>query len=121
MLAHAAAFLAQHCPSASPVESWTTAGATPPSDITNTMPMTGAMIYFLKDMHDKRTLQAQCQFMPRVYAVGTGFLLTRSCGCGFLRGPRNPTRTPTPYTHGKNPRGLPIPVHITTWDRWTLV
>jgi hypothetical protein len=79
--------------------------------------------YFLKHMHDKRTPQAQCQFTPRVYAAGTGFLLTCSCGCGFstypqhgcgfLRGSRNPTRTPTPYTRGKNPRGLPVPVHIT--------
>ena len=41
------------------------------------------MSYFLKHMHDKRTPQAQCQFMPRVYAAGMGFLLTRSCGCGF--------------------------------------
>jgi hypothetical protein len=51
-------------------------------------------------------------------AAGVGFLHTCSHGCGFLRGSRNPTHTPTPYTHGKNPRGLPIPVHITTLDHY---
>jgi hypothetical protein len=57
--------------------------------------------------------------MPRVRVfcipanMGAGFLHTRRHGCGFLRGPRNPTRTRTPYTRGKNPCGLPIPVPIT--------
>jgi hypothetical protein len=53
----------------------------------------------------------------RVFCIpanaGAGFLHTHRHGCGFLRGLRNPTRTPTPYTRGKNPRGLPIPVPIT--------
>jgi hypothetical protein len=49
--------------------------------------------------------------------TGAGFLHTR---CRFLRVPRNPTRTRTPYTRGKNPHRLPIPVPITCWD-WAAV
>jgi hypothetical protein len=80
---------------------WTTAGAMPPLDVTNTM----LINYILKHMHDKRTLQAQCQFMPRVYAAGTGFLLTRSCGCRFSTYPRPRVRVsegsqkPYPYPY----------------------
>ena len=62
-------------------------------------------------------------YMPRVRVfcipanTGAGFLHTRRHGCGFLRGPRNPTRTHTPYTRGKNPCGLPIPVPITSQNK----
>ena len=46
--------------------------------------------------------------------MGAGFLHIRRHGYGFLRGLRNLTHTPTPYTHGKNLCRLPIPVPITS-------
>jgi hypothetical protein len=51
---------------------------------------------------------------PRLWVWVFYIQCTRIHRCGFLRGPRNPSRTLTPYTRGKNPRGLPIPMDITT-------